>query len=156
MRNPSATLLATLLTIAAALPMGAQTPTPNTTPGAVVRVVHLRIKPGRTDAFWADVRQNLKPVWDAEKQAGIISDYMVSTKSTTEGPNDWGCLVPARVPELGVARQSRIEDGSHHARALRVRRKAHRGRERATGELRNGCQFSHKATDRESLAVGHR
>jgi hypothetical protein len=29
-------------------------------------------------------------VWDAEKAAGIISDYVVSTKSTTEGPNDWG------------------------------------------------------------------
>jgi hypothetical protein len=90
MRNPSATLLATFLTIAAALPMSAQAPTPNTTPGAVVRVVHIRIKPGRADAFWADMRQNVKPVWDAEKAAGIISDYIVATKSTTEGPNDWG------------------------------------------------------------------
>jgi len=92
MRNPSATMLATLLTIATALPMSAQapTPTPNTTPGAVVRIIHIRIKPGRADAFWADMRQNTKPVWDAEKQAGIISDYVVSTKSTTEGPNDWG------------------------------------------------------------------
>ena len=62
MRNPSATLLATLLTVAAALPMNAQAPTPNTTPGAVVRVVHIRIKPGRADAFWADIRQNSKPV----------------------------------------------------------------------------------------------
>ena len=90
MRNPSATLLATLFTIAAAVPMSAQAPPPNTTPGAVVRVVHIRIKPGHADAFWADMRQNLKPVWDAEKTAGIISDYTVSTKSTTEGPNDWG------------------------------------------------------------------
>ena len=68
-------------------------------------------------------------------------------------PERLGCLVPARVPELGGVRQSHVEDGPHHARALRVRRKAHRGRERATGELRNGCQFSHEATDRESLAV---
>lgn len=67
----------------------AQMGSPNTTPGAVVRVVHIRIKPGRTDAFWADMRQHLVPIYEQEKASGIISDYTFSTKVTAEGENDW-------------------------------------------------------------------
>ena len=76
--------------LVAPLPVHAQPGSPNTTPGAVARIIHVRIKPGHGDAFWADVRQNLKPVWDAEKAQGIISDYLVSTKLSTESPDDWG------------------------------------------------------------------
>jgi hypothetical protein len=63
---------------------------PNTTPGAVVRVIQIRIKPGHSDAFWADFRQNLKPIYDQERQQGIITSYTVATKVTLNNENDWG------------------------------------------------------------------
>jgi hypothetical protein len=64
-------------------------PTPNFTEGAVSRVVLIQIKPGKTTDFWADFRQHGKPVYDAYKAAGIIEDYSVTVKSTTEGASDW-------------------------------------------------------------------
>lgn len=89
MRTMSQLRILVLMSALAAMPVAAQMGTPNTTPGAVVRVVHVRIKPGRADAFWADVRQHLLPVYEQEKAQGIISDYTFQTKSTLEGENDW-------------------------------------------------------------------
>ena len=77
---------------------GAQMGSPNTTPGAVVRVVHVRLKPGRADAFWADMRQHVMPVYEQEKAKGIISDYSFSTKSTTEGEDDWNVSINILYP----------------------------------------------------------
>ncbi len=62
---------------------------PNTTATTVTRVVLIRIKPGHTDQFWQDVRQHLKPVYDEERRQGILTDYSVATKTTTENPDDW-------------------------------------------------------------------
>jgi hypothetical protein len=92
-----------MVSVLVALPNFAQAQTPAappgpTTPGAVVRVTHVRIKPGRTDQYWTDVRTNLKPIWDAQKAAGIISDYTVSTKSTSEGPSDWTVSIQVVYP----------------------------------------------------------
>ena len=90
MRTQHAVVLAGIaMLLAGPLSLTAQMGSPNTTPGAVVRVIHIKIKPGRADAFWADMRQNLKPIYDQEKAQGIISDYTVSTKATTDGPDDW-------------------------------------------------------------------
>ena len=67
----------------------AQAGSANTTPGTVSRVTLLRINPGHGDMFWQDVRQHSLPIWEEQKKRGIIVDYSVSTKSTTEEPNDW-------------------------------------------------------------------
>lgn len=80
----SAVSLFALSTIAVAQPGS-----PNTTPGAVVRVTLVRITPGHADPFWQDVRQHLKPIYEEYKRRGIITDYSFATKSTTEDPNDW-------------------------------------------------------------------
>ncbi|HEU4747245.1 MAG TPA: hypothetical protein VFS56_02000 [Gemmatimonadaceae bacterium] len=74
-------------------PAFAQPGSPNTTPGTVSRVVLLDIKPGRANAFWADMRQNWKPLWDEQKRQGLLVDYSVATKTTTEGADDWDVLV---------------------------------------------------------------
>ena len=81
---------------------GAQMGSPNTTPGAVVRVVHIRLKPGRADAFWADMRQHVIPVYDQEKAKGVISDYNVSTKVTTQGENDWNVAISLFYPNYAA------------------------------------------------------
>lgn len=52
-----------------------------------------RINPGHFDAFWADMRQHLKPIYDEYKRRGIITDYSVATKSTTESADDWDVRV---------------------------------------------------------------
>ncbi len=65
------------------------TTTPNFTEGAVSRVILIQIKPGKNTDFWTEFRQNGKPVYDAYKAAGIIEDYSVTVKSTTEGEGDW-------------------------------------------------------------------
>jgi hypothetical protein len=61
----------------------------NYTEGSVWRVTLIDIKPGRNTEFWQDVRQNLKPIWEEYKKAGIIVNYTVDVKTTTDEPGDW-------------------------------------------------------------------
>jgi|SRR5215469_1598827 len=62
---------------------------PNYELGPVWRVTYYHIKPGQSEAFWKDFRENLKPSLEAVKKEGIITDYKVWTNVTTENPNDW-------------------------------------------------------------------
>jgi hypothetical protein len=71
---------------------------PNTTPGTVTRVILVRIKPGHTDPFWADVRQHQKPIIDEEKRQGLITNYTVATKTTQENPDDWNVAFTLTYP----------------------------------------------------------
>jgi hypothetical protein len=87
-------LLAISLTSASAVAQQS----PNTTPTTVSRVVLIRVKPGHNDQFWADVRQHLKPVYDEEKRQGILSDWSVATKATTDGSEDWGVALVLTYP----------------------------------------------------------
>ena len=63
------------------------------TEGSVVRVTLIDIKPGKGGDFWRDLRQNLKPIWEEYKKSGIIVDYGVSLKSTTDDPGDWDVAI---------------------------------------------------------------
>ena len=76
----------TVLMILGALPVLAQE---NFTEGPISRIILIHIKPGRTTDFWADVRQNLKPVYEEYKKQGIITNYGFFTKATTESADDW-------------------------------------------------------------------
>lgn len=76
----------TVLIILGALPVLAQE---NFTEGPISRIVLLHIKPGHATAFWADVRQNLKPVYEEYKKQGIIASYGFFTKATLENADDW-------------------------------------------------------------------
>jgi hypothetical protein len=98
MRSKALFSLVGLLATLAAIPGSAQMGSPNTTPGSVTRVQQIRIKPGRSDAFWADMRQNSKPILDQEKQQGIITNYTVATKVTLNNENDWSVSVRVTYP----------------------------------------------------------
>jgi hypothetical protein len=95
MRNRSCilALVCVLLMVAAA---GAQNPAFNN--GPVWRVTYIHITPGSGDVFWKDIHDNSKPVWDALKQAGIISDYKLYTNITTDNPDDWSVAIAVLYP----------------------------------------------------------
>jgi hypothetical protein len=59
------------------------------TEGGVTRVTLVQILPGRFNAFMDDVKTNIKPIWDAEKKAGLIEDYGVFLNTTKSNPDDW-------------------------------------------------------------------
>jgi hypothetical protein len=57
--------------------------------GAVERVVLIRIIPGHFDAFMADLKKNVEPIWQAEKKSGLIQDYQMFMNTTRAGVDDW-------------------------------------------------------------------
>jgi hypothetical protein len=97
-----------LLLLAAALltASAASAQSPNYNNGPVWRVTYYSIKPGQGDAFWKDIREHFKPIYDEFKQAGYISDYKFWTNPVIDHPNDWdvalGILYPnwAAIDEL--------------------------------------------------------
>ncbi len=78
-----------LLTLGA-LPALAQE---NFTEGQISRVLLLHINTGRATDFWADVRQNLKPIFEEYKKQGIITGYGFFTKASTESAEDWNVAI---------------------------------------------------------------
>ncbi|MGB2679057.1 MAG: hypothetical protein WAN12_18395 [Candidatus Acidiferrum sp.] len=73
--------------------------------GPVWRVTYYHIKPGQGDAFWKDFRENLKPVYDAVKKEGMLTDYKVWTNVTTERPDDWDIAVGLLFPNWAALDQ---------------------------------------------------
>jgi hypothetical protein len=59
------------------------------TEGGVTRVTLVQILPGRFNAFLDDLKTNIKPIWDAEKSAGLIENYSVFLNTTRANPDDW-------------------------------------------------------------------
>jgi len=57
--------------------------------GTVTRVVLLSIKPGQSDALFADLKKNAVPMWESEKSAGLILEYSLFLNQTSSGPEDW-------------------------------------------------------------------
>ena len=86
-----------------ALPSYAQSP--NYDVGPVWRVTYYHIKPGQGEAFWKDFRENLKPVYDAVKKEGMLTDYKVWTNVTTDHPDDWDIAVGLLFPNWAALDQ---------------------------------------------------
>jgi hypothetical protein len=59
------------------------------TEGGVTRVTLVQILPGHFNAFMDDLKTNIKPIWDAEKKAGLIENYSIFLNSTKANPDDW-------------------------------------------------------------------
>jgi hypothetical protein len=57
--------------------------------GAVERVVLIHILPGHFDAFMADIKANVVPIWQSEKAAGLIVGYQMFLNQTRSGADDW-------------------------------------------------------------------
>jgi hypothetical protein len=86
-----------------ALPMFAQSP--NYDVGPVWRVTYYHIKPGQGEAFWKDIRENMKPLYEEYKKAGMISDYKVWYNLTTDHPDDWDVAVGILFPNYAALDQ---------------------------------------------------
>lgn len=96
-----ATLFA--VTLLAALPALAQNP--NYDVGPVWRVTYYKLKPGQSEAFWKDFRENLKPGYEMVKKEGIIQDYKVWTNITTDSPGDWDIALGLMFPNWAALDQ---------------------------------------------------
>ena len=59
------------------------------TEGGVTRVTLVQILPGHFNAFMDDLKTNVKPIWDAEKKAGLIENYSIFLNTTRANPEDW-------------------------------------------------------------------
>ena len=59
------------------------------TEGAVDRVVLIHVLPGHFDAFMADIKANVIPIWEAQKKAGLIQSYGTFLNTTRSTPDDW-------------------------------------------------------------------
>jgi hypothetical protein len=59
------------------------------TEGGVTRVTLVQILPGHFNAFMDDLKTNLKPIWEAEKKAGLIENYSIFLNATRANPDDW-------------------------------------------------------------------
>jgi len=57
--------------------------------GPVERVVLVHILPGHFNAFMADLKANIVPLWEAQRAAGLIQGYQMFFNSTSSGPEDW-------------------------------------------------------------------
>ncbi len=60
---------------------------------------------GQGEAFWKDLRENLKPVFESLKKEGLISDYKVWTNVTTDNPGDWDVAVGLMVANYAAIDQ---------------------------------------------------
>jgi len=59
------------------------------TEGGVTRVTLVQILPGHFNAFMDDLKTNIKPIWEAEKKAGLIENYSIFLNTTKANPEDW-------------------------------------------------------------------
>ena len=59
------------------------------TEGPVERVTLVHILPGHFNAFMDDVKNNIKPIWEAEKSAGLIESYGIFLNQTKASIDDW-------------------------------------------------------------------
>jgi hypothetical protein len=59
------------------------------TEGGVTRVTLVQILPGHFNAFMEDLKTNIKPIWDAQKKAGLIEGYNIFLNTTKANPDDW-------------------------------------------------------------------
>jgi hypothetical protein len=62
---------------------------PNYNPGSVWRVTYYSIKPGQGDAFWKDIRDHFRPIYDDFKKAGLISEFKF--KGNADDTSTWDC-----------------------------------------------------------------
>lgn len=91
-----ALLLATPLAPASAQQPAAAPVTVTTT--GISRVTLFRIVAGQGGAYNRDVMDNLIPIYEEFKKAGILLSYSFFSKATAESPDDWGVGVMLTYP----------------------------------------------------------
>jgi hypothetical protein len=92
-----------VVTLLTAVPAFAQNP--NFEVGPVWRVNYYYVKPGQADAFWKDFREHVKPVLEAIKKEGWISEFKTFLNDTTERPGDWNVALAIAYPNYAALDQ---------------------------------------------------
>jgi len=72
------------------------------TPSTVTRVILIKVTPGQRPVFDQDMMDNMIPIYDEEKKAGILANYEIFNNVTTNGPNDWGVGVALTYPNYAT------------------------------------------------------
>ena len=75
---------------------------PNYNNGPVWRVIYVDVKPGMGDAFWTDIKQNFRPIYDEFKKQGWIVDYKFYTNPVVQHPNDWSVAIAIEYKAWGT------------------------------------------------------
>jgi hypothetical protein len=75
---------------------------PNYNNGPVWRVIYVDVKPGMGDAFWTDLRQNFKPIYEEYKKQGWVLDYRFYTNPVLQHPNDWSVAIAIEYKNWGT------------------------------------------------------
>jgi len=91
-------LVVTLLAVGT--PVFAQNPHYNN--GPVWRVVYVNVKTGMADAYWNDLSQNFKPLYDEYKKQGWVVDYKFYTNPVAEHPDDWSVAIAIEYKNYGT------------------------------------------------------
>lgn len=84
-------LLSASLFVLSAAPLAAQQRP--YTEGPVVEASYIRIKPGHFDDYMAYLSGSYKQLMEAQKKAGIITDWKVFQTQESRGTNDWDLLL---------------------------------------------------------------
>lgn len=93
-------LSATLLMAGAALAQN-----PNYESGSIWRVTYYSIKPGMSDAWWKDFRENIKPIYEEAKKAGYLTEFKTWVNTGSEHPRDWDVAVAVLYPNWAALDQ---------------------------------------------------
>jgi hypothetical protein len=99
--------------------------------GPVWRVTLVKVKPNQLDAYLTSLRQNSKPLLEEEKRTGVIVDYKVFLKETTNNPQDWDLALAVEyknhaaldgLTAKGEAVRDKIMGGKQQAQQLAEKR----------------------------------
>lgn len=93
-------LCLTVTILAVGTPLFAQNPHYNN--GPVWRVIYVNVKTGMADAYWNDLSQNFKPIYDEFKKQGWVVDYKFYTNPVTEHPDDWSVAIAIEYKNYGT------------------------------------------------------
>lgn len=75
------------------------------TEGGVTRVVLLAVTPGKLDPFLGDLNEHLRPIWQEERQQGLITDYQVQLNTTKDSPEDGDVAIVLHYKNMGLMRE---------------------------------------------------
>lgn len=63
------------------------------TEGTVWRITLIRVKENQGDAYMTTLRESTKPLLEEQKKQGLILDYKVMLKETSENEKDWDIAI---------------------------------------------------------------
>ncbi len=101
MRKSLVAVTALALTLVAT-PSEAQQASRAYTEGTVVVESYIRTKPGMFNAYMDYLKNTWKQTLEAQKQAGLVSDYYVQGTTDSRGPTDYNLVLVTVYPNMAA------------------------------------------------------